>query len=728
MRKGRVIALFCALLCMGMGLLPRNSQVPEAPAPIPNTTLSIGCAAFGGLHSPFFAVSESDRDVVELTQIRLLNTDRSGKVICNGIEGETVLYGNTEYTYTGPADVAVNQQSDGSVEYAFTLREDITFSDGTALTAKDVIFSMYVLCDPTYNGPSTFAELPIQGLREYHQNVVAKWQLILDATPANAAVGSPEGYYTAAEAIEFWTLFNEAGADFATEIIEDGIARGIAENIVGVAESLGYMGLTETSTPTDLFNMIVDSCGYALSDTGINAVAVKNDFSALLTAKLTDALKKGVVIGDSALRISGIRQTGEYTFTVTLTQPDVTALHQFCMPIAPLHYYGNLQLFAPESGSFGFAKGDLSGVRSKTSGKPLGAGPYVYTRYHNGTVTLKANETYYRGVPKTAEILVKAVGEPKKLAQLSENKVQFVEVDMTPSIREMLEKTNGGVLSGDAITVDIVDRLGYGFIGMNPDRIRVGGSSDSSASRYLRRALATLFAAYRETSVTEYYGDYGSVVAPDTFITDADGIPIKLGNVADEDYRARLTEAVLEYFKLAGYTVQDGQIVDAPEGGSLHFSMAFIGHDEMQNPVLSVLTQAQELLAELGITLTLYDYRQEGVLIRDIQSGKAPIWCYFREFVPTENGGEYYGYSDVSDDKLEELLAKFRGETDSKKRSELYKKIQSHLLTKAVEVPLYQKKTVILINTPAINIDTLTKDITPYYGWEREIETLELKG
>ena len=42
MRKGRVIALFCALLCMGMGLLPRNSQAPEVPAPIPNTTLSIG--------------------------------------------------------------------------------------------------------------------------------------------------------------------------------------------------------------------------------------------------------------------------------------------------------------------------------------------------------------------------------------------------------------------------------------------------------------------------------------------------------------------------------------------------------------------------------------------------------------------------------------------------------------------------------------------------------------
>ena len=40
-----------------------------------------------------------------------------------------------------------------------------------------------------------------------------------------------------------------------------------------------------------------------------------------------------------------------------------------------MHYYGDESLYDYENNSFGFPKGDLSGVKEKT-GKPLGAGPY----------------------------------------------------------------------------------------------------------------------------------------------------------------------------------------------------------------------------------------------------------------------------------------------------------------------------------------------------------------
>ena len=46
----------------------------------------------------------------------------------------------------------------------------IEFSDGTPLTADDVIFSMYVYSDMDYDGYATFSGTPIKGLQNYRLN------------------------------------------------------------------------------------------------------------------------------------------------------------------------------------------------------------------------------------------------------------------------------------------------------------------------------------------------------------------------------------------------------------------------------------------------------------------------------------------------------------------------------------------------------------------------------
>ena len=92
-----------------------------------------------------------------MTSQSLFNVDREGNPVLNGIEGETRSYNGTDYTYTGISDVEIVQNDDGTVDYNITLRDDIVFSDGTPMTIDDVIFSMYVLSDPTYDAapPST---------------------------------------------------------------------------------------------------------------------------------------------------------------------------------------------------------------------------------------------------------------------------------------------------------------------------------------------------------------------------------------------------------------------------------------------------------------------------------------------------------------------------------------------------------------------------------------------
>lgn len=727
MRRRWLIRLFCVLLCVCT--LSGCGGVSDKAAASANKPLVVSCTAFGSNFSPFFATAESDRTVMELTQLQLLYTDRAGRVICNGIDGEVAEYNGTPYTYFGPADVAETTHADGSVEYRFTLRDDLVFSDGTPLTARDVIFTMYVLCDPTYIGTSSLSSLPIKGLEAYQRNVTPKWQLILEETPSNVMNGSAEGFYTASEAIEFWTIFNETGAEFIEAVVADGIEHGLGTDVCSVAAALGYTELPETATATDLFNAVVDLYGYDVSSVGIRSLAVENDFTNLLTAKLSDSLKKGVITGNSAPRISGIRQTGDHTFSVTLTEADVTALHQFCFMIAPLHYYGDVKKFSPESGNFGFNKGDLAELRENYR-KPLGAGAYVFSESRNGSVFLKANESFYRGTPHIAQIECRPVKETEKLEAVLGGKAHLTKVEMTPSQVMSVEKANGGVLSGDAVTVESIWEAGYGYIGISAERVCLGGNAAPEASVRLREALMTIFAAHRSAAVEAYYGEYGSVLInpsqPDEMAVFGDG--------SDVGHEAAVAKA-LECLSLAGYTVADGRITAAPIGAPLSFEIGFVGSGVGDHSAALLLKEAKADLERIGITLTLLDYEDDKSLIKDIRSGKLELWCDFRRAVPCADYYAYYASDgsyradlDVYDGELDRLLLAARKSVTETERERLHAEITERIAAWAVELPLYQKQSLAIFDTKVLKRDSLAQDTTPFYDWKREIETLQWNG
>ena len=109
------------------------------------TPLVVGSQNFSQKFSAFFAEAVPDQTVVNLTGLYLLENDRAGSIIYNGAnpEGETIAYNGTDYTYHTLANVTVTENEDNTV-YDFKLRDDVVFSDGTPLTADNVIFSMYV--------------------------------------------------------------------------------------------------------------------------------------------------------------------------------------------------------------------------------------------------------------------------------------------------------------------------------------------------------------------------------------------------------------------------------------------------------------------------------------------------------------------------------------------------------------------------------------------------------
>lgn len=156
-------------------LLITGIQMQKAKEGQADVPLVIGCNKLYGKFNPFIAKSEDDRQASDLTQIYLLENDRNGQVICNGIDGEIKTYNNRDYTYYGPADVKItyNKKKDETV-YKITLRDDLKFSDGEPVTIDDVLFTMYVLCDKSYKGSYILGRQDIQGLLKYQKNKKVK--------------------------------------------------------------------------------------------------------------------------------------------------------------------------------------------------------------------------------------------------------------------------------------------------------------------------------------------------------------------------------------------------------------------------------------------------------------------------------------------------------------------------------------------------------------------------
>ena len=780
----KFLALLLALMmCVGVLAGCGNSTPAPAESSAPaesaepasdnsDTPLVVGYSPFSSKFSPFFAETAYDQDVASMTAISLLTSDRTGAIIYNGIEGETINYNGTDYTYYGPADLVVTENADGTVYYDFTMRDDLVFSDGEPITIDDVIFSMYVLCDPTYDGASTLYAQPIEGMEEYRSGMDTRQNLILAAGPDAYAENE---FYTEDQYNTFWAAFNAAGEKFAQEIIDYVVALGYAEegNVAAAASAWGYE-LAEDATAADFFAAIVDNYGYDLSDDGINAETAGTSISAFIEAELGDAAdeyKAGVQTGESAANISGIQKTGDYSMRVVTTKVDATAIYQLGVTIAPLHYYGDASLYDYDNNSFGFTKGDLSSVRAKTT-QPMGAGPYKFVKFENGVVNFEANDLYFQGAPKTKYINFLETQEADKLNGVVTGTIDITDPSFSADTVDAIQQQNSnGELNGDKITVNTVDNLGYGYMGISAVAVNVGGDPGSDASKNLRKGLATVFAAYRELSVESYYGERASVInypisntswaAPQptdagyqvAFSVDVDGNPIYTSGMSADDKYAAAKAAALGFFQAAGYTVENGKITAAPEGAKMQYEVQIPADGTGNHPSFMMVTEAKKALAEIGMDIVVTDLSDSTALWDSIRARQAEMWCaawgatvdpdmyqiYYAD-VADFNGDMGNGYNPmggpdqgnssymycIADEELDNMILEARKSLDQSYRKTLYKACLDTIVDWATEVPVYQRQNAIIFSTERVKMETVLPDITTFYGWLNGIENMEL--
>lgn len=599
------------------------------------TPLVIGESNFSEKFSLFFVDSLPDQKIVEMTGIYLVNTDRSGALIENGIEGETRNYNGTDYTYYGIADMDITiDEAVNETIYHFKLREDITFSDGTPLTADDVIFTYYVMADPSYDGSATLYSTPIKGMQAYHSN---------------------------------------------------------------------------------------------------NTI-------------------------EEVSHIEGIQKLGKYEFQVITTGYDAKAAYSIAnIMVAPLHYYGDTSLYDYENDQFGFIKGNLASIHEKDT-VPLGAGPYKFIKYENKIVYLEANENYYLGTPKIQYVQWKETADTDNIPAVWQGTIDIATPSASKEALKQISQINlNGELNGETILTRFMDYRGYGYIGINADRICVDGKRNSDESTYLRYALAIIISVYRDVTIDTYYGDSAIVInypisctswaAPketdvgyqSAFSIDINGKPIYTEGMSAEEKYAAASKAALEYLKAAGYTIANGKVTEAPKGAKTEFEV-WIGADGTgSHPSFGLLTDAKAALDCIGITLTINDLTDTSQLWSGLDAGTVDMWCaawhadydpdmyqiYHSANIPEQGGTDSNNYH-IADEKLDELILTARTSSDQSYRKAVYKQCFDIVMDWAVEIPVYQRQDCIIFSAERINADTITPDITSFYSWYREIEKMEM--
>lgn len=777
----KILALVLALVmvlalcaCGSSTPAPAESEAPTAEPEAPaveenNSTLVYATATFGQKFSPFFYTTAYDEEVVSNFTGGLLAADRGGAIIHHGIEGETVEYNGTDYTYYGMGDVDVVQNDDGSVDYNLTMRDDIVFSDGTPATIDDVIFGIYVMADPSYDGSSTVYALPIEGMADYYNSQQYLYKLLAEAGRDNTDFT----LWDEATQTAFWASIDAAGAKLAQEIVD---------TVVGSYNTDEYTGVIE-ATPDEIaadpalqvkFGMNMWGYGDAWTEGATVAdfwAAIEANFDSVVEAAETESAgssiwdlmddfadyDKLVATGEDVPNIKGIIRTGDYSLTVHMTEYDATAIYNMSFIIAPLHHYGDVSKYDYDNNKFGFDKGDLSGVKAKTT-EPLGCGPYIFKSYENGVVTMEANPTYFLGEPKTKTILFKEGEDADYVPGIVTGTYDLA----VPSISEetlnaITDANSNGELTGDTLTTILVDYRGYGYLGINADLVNIGGDPGSEESKALRKGFMTVLAVYRDTVINSYYGDRAAVIqypisntswaAPQpadegyraAYSVDADGNDIFDSSMNDEQKYDAALKAAVTFFEKAGYTFDaDGKVASAPAGAPESYEILIPGNGKQDHPTYGIATAASKALETIGIKLTVNDVGSS-VWNNALEGNTAQMWVAAWQSTADPDMYQVYHSSNahgkgtnsnhyqVDDPALDALIIDGRTSADTEYRKSVYKQAMEIIMDWGVELPVYQRKDCTVASTIRVDCDTLPKDMTPYWGWKAEIETLAVK-
>lgn len=558
-------------------------------------------------------------------------------------------------------------------------------------------------------------------------------------------------------------LMKEDGTE-ATTLGEASIAATLA--FFYALDEFSVVGLTRAQVVQGLADMY--DLDYELVDTyyGASVVAPLVEADAY-TVAMQIALE--TIEGDPVPNISGITKVDQTHVTILVDGFDAAAIYTICgITVAPMHYYGNAATYNYANNQFGFnnrAEDSMTGIQAKTA-TPLGAGPYSFVEYTDNVVYFEANPGFYKGCPKIEYINFQVVAEANKISAIGTGDIDISNPSGSKS------KFAEIATYGDDLFTSSIDNLGYGYVGINAYNVNVNGVIDSDASIALRTAFATVIAAARHTSINSYYGQAAQIInypmsntswaAPKSgelgytiaFSKNPNGsnaYSADPATLADSVRLAAAKECARLWLIAAGYTLTvtagtasfGGSLYTAvaPAGAKTTYEVIVPGDGTGDHPSFNLVTQFANVMAELGITIDINDPQDSNDLWDALDALTQEMWCaawgstidpdlyqiYHSDnvvggAVNSTNSNHYY----IRDALLDQKIVEARQSDNQAVRKALYKECLDIIMSWAVEVPIYQRQNIIVFSAERINISTVTPEITTYWGWQNDVELMEM--
>ncbi len=464
--------------------------------------------------------------------------------------------------------------------------------------------------------------------------------------------------------------------------------------------------------------------------------------------------------GKASSNISGISRLDDRQVSVTVKGYRYSTLQALDIPICPLHVYGNIDYYDYENNQFGFPRGDISQL-TKRKDMAIGAGPYRFIKYESGIVYYEANDKYYLGCPETAFIQLKEMNgarEEEKIEALVKNTVDIVSLENgNAAVENILSCNSNGKLNGGTISTRFVDGPYYTYIGINADQVCVNGRADSTRSRNLRKALATVIASgrydmvgnYRKADkVINYPNADTSWAVPQTsdeeyknaYSEDVDGNLIYTSHMTLEERQEASIAAALGFLKQAGYRVKNKKVIDAPENTARRFTIVLPRNAENYQDMYLLISNAEAIFEKIGLKLKMITDKNQKDVDKMLEKGKQQLWCSSAQTRPegdlysmyhsglgTKKKARQENYFHIADSDLDEYIEGLGRLPGLKKSIQGYSQCFDIIMDWAVVIPVYQQRDTSIYSSSRINMETIAPDITPYYSWVDEIYNVEMK-
>ena len=154
-----------------------------------------------------------------------------------------------------------------------------------------------------------------------------------------------------------------------------------------------------------------------------------------------------------------------------------------------------------------------------------------------------------------------------------------------------------------------------------------------------------------------------------------------------------------------------------------------------------ILTEASDAFATIGFNFIVKDLSNSSDLWDSLDADQVDMWAaawgatvdpdmyqiYHSSNVvglPGSTGSNHYN---IQDPDLDEMILDARASTDQAYRKVMYKACLVTIIDWAVEIPVYQRQNAIIFSAERVNLDTVTPDITTFYGWMSEVENTLMK-